>query len=329
MKAFVTGATGFVGSAVVRALLQRDHEVAVLARPGSDRSNIADLDVQIIEGGLGDKAALERGVAGADSVFHVAADYRLWVPDPASMYAANVDATQTLMELCLRHGVTRVVYTSSVAVLGINADGSPADENVPATLEDMPGHYKRSKYLAEQQVKRLIEEHALPAMIVYPTAPVGPRDIKPTPTGRTVLDAARGRMPAYVDTGLNIVHVDDVAEGQLLALERGQPGGRYILGGEDMTLGQILAVVADIMGRQPPRIRLPHKAVLPLAHAAEAWARLTGGTTQITVDAVKMSQKKMFFSSDHARETLGYAPRPAREAIEAAIRWFRDQGYCR
>ena len=327
MKSFVTGATGFLGSAVVRCLLDQGHSIRVLVRKGADLRNLENLEVEKIEGGLEDREALEKGLTGTDYVFHVAADYRLWVPDPENMYRINVDATRNLMELCLQHKVKKIVYTSSVATLGIREDGSPSDENTKATLEDMVGPYKRSKYLAEQEVLGLIKEKNLPAVIVYPSAPVGPYDIKPTPTGRMILDAAAGKMPAYVDTGLNIVHVDDVAHGHWLALEKGAPGERYILGQEDMTLKAILAEVAILTGRRPPLIRLPHNLVLPVAWLAEMFARLTGRSTNITVDGVRLAKKKMFFSSDLARIKLGYNPRPAKEAIKDAIRWFEENNY--
>lgn len=328
MKAFVTGATGFIGSAIVRALLARGYEVVVLVRKGANRGNLAGLDLDVIEGDLTDSRSLEAGVSSADCVIHAAADYRLWVPDPAPMFATNVSATATLMRLCLEHHVSRVIYTSSVSVLGLCPDGTPADEDVAARAEDMVGHYKRSKFEAEQVVRELVTEQGLPAVVLYPTAPVGPRDIKPTPTGRTILDAARGRMPAYVDTGLNIVHVDDVAEGHMLALEKAEPGTRYILGAENMTLAEILTEVAGIVGRPAPWLRLPHQAILPVAYVAEAWARLTGGETRITVDAIRMAHKMMFFSSERAGRELGYSPRPAHEAIVDAVAWFEEQGYC-
>lgn len=327
MKSFVTGATGFIGSAVVKVLLEQGHEVRVLVRKDSDRTNIAGLDVEVIEGNLTDVSSLETCVQGVDCVFHVAADYRLWVPDPDRMHATNVDATRNLMELCLKYSVKKIVYTSSVATLGLNADGSPANEDTPASYEDMIGPYKQSKYLAEQEVLKLVKEKNLPATIVYPSAPIGPGDIKPTPTGQTILDAAAGRMPAYVNTGLNVVHVDDVAQGHLLAMEKGSAGDRFILGERNMTLEEILVEVARLTGRKPPKICLPHNLILPIAYLAEIWARLTRGSTQITVDGVNLSRKMMFFSSDKAREQLGYSPRPGLEAIADAVAWFKDQGY--
>jgi dihydroflavonol-4-reductase len=268
-------------------------------------------------------------VRGCDVLFHVAADYRLWVPRPEAMYRVNVEGTRELMRAALATGVGRVVYTSSVAVLKPLADGRPVDETAEAGLEDMVGHYKRSKFLAEAEVRRLVAEEGLPAVVVNPSTPVGPGDLKPTPTGRIIVDAAAGRMPAYVDTGLNLVHVDDVASGHLLALERGEIGQRYILGGEDMTLKDILGAIAVLAGRRPPLVRLPHGLAQAVALAAEAWARLTGGEPLATLDGVRMAKKKMFFSSAKAVRELGYRPRPAVEGLRDAVAWFRDNGYLR
>ena len=322
----VTGATGFVGSAVARALLSGGHEVRVLARPGSDRRNLADLTVEIAEGLLEDAPSLARAVAGCRYLFHVAADYRLWVPDPAPMYRANVEGTRVLMRAALDAGVERVVYTSSVATLGLVAEGS-ADEETPSSLEDMIGPYKRSKFQAEEVVRDLIERRGVPAVIVNPSTPVGPRDRKPTPTGRLILEAARGHMPGYVDTGLNIAHVEDVALGHIAAAETGRVGERYILGGEDMSLAQILVEVGQAAGMRPPRMRIPYSVAYPAAIGAELIARLTGREPFITRDGVRMARKKMYFSSAKAARELGYAPRPAREAITDAVGWFRVNGY--
>jgi len=328
MTCLVTGATGFVGSAVARALLERGEAVRVLARAESDRRNIEGLAVEVVEGDLRDKASLERACRGCQALFHVAADYRLWVPEPDGIYAANVDGTQALMEAAGAAGVTRIVYTSSVATLGLNRDASPADEATPVSLADMIGHYKRSKFLAEAAVGRLVAEAGLPAVIVNPSMPVGPRDIKPTPTGRMIVEAARGRMPAFVDTGLNVVHVEDVAAGHLAAFERGRLGERYILGGENMALGAILAAIAHRCGRRAPRLRLPHALVLPLAYAAEAWARLArSGEPFVTLDALRMAKKRMYFTSAKAAAELGYRARPAEAALADAVDWFREAGY--
>ena len=325
MKALVTGATGFVGAAVARALLGARWQVRVLARPGSDRRNLKSLDVEVSEGDLADSNSLERAAQGCDGLFHVAADYRLGARDPAELYRSNVEGTRNVLSAAHRAGVQRIVYTSSVATIGIPADGTPGDELSPNSLENMIGHYKRSKYLAEEVVREAARG-GISVVIVSPSTPVGPGDVKPTPTGQLVLDAAAGRMPAYVDTGLNIVHVDDVAAGHLLAYERGRPGERYILGGQDMSLREILELIARLEGRNPPRVRLPYGVVLPIAYLAEGFARLTGRSGRITLEGVRMSRKKMFFSSAKAVRELGYRWRPPVQAFEDAIRWFRDNG---
>jgi dihydroflavonol-4-reductase len=322
----VTGATGFVGSAVARALLARGHKVRVLARPNSDRRNLAGLAVEIAEGAMEDSRSLARAVDGCRYVYHVAADYRIWVPDPAPMFRANVDGTRDLLTAALEAGAERVVYTSSVATLGLVPDGS-ADEETPSSLDDMIGSSKRSNFAAEEVARELARERGLPVVIVNPSTPVGPGDIKPTPTGRLIVEAARGQMPAFVDTGLNIVHVDDVAEGHLAAAEKGRIGERYILGGENMALAEILAEVAQAVGRRPPWLRLPHGVLFPVAFGAELAARVTGRDPFVTLDGVRMSRKKMYFTSEKASRELGYAPRPAREAIADAVSWFEANGY--
>ncbi len=328
MTTLVTGATGFVGAAVARRLLAAGHDVRVLVRPGADRRNLEGLRVASADGDLTDPSSLSRAMAGCEALFHVAADYRLWVPRPEAMYRANVTGTRDLMAAALAAGVARIVYTSSVAVLGHNADGSPADEETPSTVDDMIGHYKRSKFLAEAEVRRLVRDGGLPAVIVNPSTPVGPGDVKPTPTGRVIVDAASGRMPAYVDTGLNVVHVDDVADGHLRAFERGRTGERYVLGGENMTLKAILDAACASAGRRPPRVRLPHAAVLPVALLSEGWARIFGGAEpRATLDGVRMARTPMYFSSAKARRELGYDPRPAAEALRDAVAWFRANGY--
>jgi dihydroflavonol-4-reductase len=321
----VTGATGFVGSAVARTLLARGHSLRLLVRRGGDRRNIAGLDAELAEGDLTDPASLARAADGCRNLVHVAADYRLWVPDPEAMLHANVDGTRTLLLAAQAKGVERMVYCSSVAALGLTADATPADEETPVHPDRIIGIYKKSKYLAEQAVLDLVRGEAMPVVIVNPSTPVGPRDIKPTPTGKMILDAATGRMPAYVETGLNIVHVDDVAEGHALALERGVIGERYILGGEDFSLGDLFALVARIAGRPPPRIKLPLAPLYPVALACEALARGFGVAPVVTRETLAMARKKMFFSSAKARAQLGYAPRPAVQAIEDAVAWFRLQ----
>jgi dihydroflavonol-4-reductase len=325
VSALVTGATGFVGAAVARSLLKNQWQVRVLARKGSDRRNLKELPVDVLEGDLTDAASLQRAAQGCEALFHVAADYRLGARDPSQLYRANVDGTRNVLDAARRGGVQRIVYTSSVATIGIPGDGTPGDEGTPNSLANMIGHYKRSKYLAEEVAREAARE-GLPVVIVSPSTPVGPGDLKPTPTGQLVLDAAAGRMPAYVDTGLNIVHVDDVANGHLLAYERGKTGERYILGGQDMSLREILAMISHLVGRPPPRVRLPYGVVLPIAYLAEGLAKLTGRSGRITLEGVRMSRKLMFFSSAKAARDLGYTCRPPLQAFEDAIRWFRDNG---
>lgn len=328
MKTFITGASGFVGSAVVRRLIQAGHTVFALLRPNSNQSNIEGLAVETVTGDLTDPDSYATILAECDYLFHVAADYRLWVRKPYEMYETNVAGTRNLMLVAARVGIKRIVYTSSVATLGLNFDGTPADETTPVTINDMIGHYKRSKFLAEDEVRRFAQKENLPVIIVNPSTPVGPRDIKPTPTGRVIVDAASGRIPAYVDTGLNLVHVDDVAVGHLLAFERGTVGDRYILGGHNMALKELLIQVAMIAGQPPPRVRLPHNLVLPLAYFAETWARISGrGEPLITVDGVRLAKKLMFFASKKAERELGFHPRPVDEALRDAVAWFHQHGY--
>ncbi|MGE5476877.1 MAG: hopanoid-associated sugar epimerase [Bacteroidales bacterium] len=315
-RVLVTGASGFVGSAVARALLARGYGVRALLRPGSPRRNLHGLNLEVVEGALGDPAPLD----GCDALVHVAADYRLWVPDPAAMMRTNVEGTRALMLAALDAGIRRIVHTSSVATLG-----GPT-EDAPARLADMVGPYKRSKFLAEEVVRGLIAERGLPAVVVNPSTPLGPGDIRPTPTGRVVVEAASGRMPAHVDTGLNVVHVDDVALGHVLALERGRVGERYILGGDDISLADMLAVIAARVGRKAPRLRLPLAAVLPVALAAEGWGRITGREPFVTLDGVRMARRPMYFSSAKAEAELRYVHRPATAALADAVEWFRQQG---
>ena len=325
MRALVTGATGFVGSAVARALLRENWQVRALVREHSDRSNLQQLAADVVVGDLADRASLDHALEDCQALFHVAADYRLGARAPAQLYRTNVEGTRNILDAVRRAGVSRVVYTSSVATVGLPADGSPGREDTPVALSDMIGHYKRSKYLAEELVREAA--HAgTSVVIVNPSTPIGPGDVKPTPTGRMVLDAACGRTPAYVDTGLNIVHVDDVADGHLAAFHRGQTGERYILGGQDMTLREILGEIALLVGRKPPRIRLPHALLLPIAYTAEAVARVSGRETRITVEGVRLARKRMFFSSDKAVRELGYHWRPPTSAFADAVRWFRERG---
>ena len=330
MRALVTGASGFVGSAVVRELARAGADVRALVRAKSDLANLSGVACELRQGELADAASLRAALEGCEALFHVAADYRLWVPEPQAIYRTNVDGTRALMHEALALGVRRIVYTSSVATLGLLPGGASADEATPSSLADMIGHYKRSKFLAEEEVRGLVRKSGLRAVIVNPSAPIGPRDSRPTPTGRMIVEAGSGKMPAYVDTGLNVVHVDDVARGHVLALERGRVGERYILGGENMTLKEILVEVARLVGRPPPRLKLPHNLVLPIAYVAEAVARVRGkGEPIATVDGVRLAKKFMYFTCDKARGELGYAPRPAQEAIADAVAWFREHGYLR
>jgi dihydroflavonol-4-reductase len=322
----VTGATGLVGSAVVRALLQAGRRVRVFVRANGNRRNLANLSVEIAEGSLQDVQSLAHAVAGCRFVYHVAADYRIWVPDPTPMFRTNVTGTRDLLTAALEAGVERVVYTSSVATLGLIPGGS-ADETTQSSAKDMIGPYKRSKFEAEELARELARERGVPVVIVNPSTPVGPGDVKPTPTGRLILEAARGQMPAFVDTGLNIVHVDDVAAGHLAAAEKGRIGERYILGGENMSLAEILDAVSRAVGRRPPRLKVPHTMLFPIAFGAELAARITGREPFVTLDGVRMSRKKMYFSSGKAARELGYKPRPAREAIAVAVEWFNANGY--
>ncbi len=325
----LTGATGFVGSAVARVLAARGHRLRLLLRPTSDRRNLAGVEADLVLGDLTDAASLARATDGCRYVVHVAADYRFWVPDPEAMLRANVDGTVAVMRAAMAAGAERVVHCSSVAALGQTDDGTPADEATPTDEAAFVGTYKRSKYLAERAVLDLVRQENLPAVIVNPAAPVGPRDIKPTPTGKMIRDAAAGKMPAYINTGLNIVHVDDVAEGHALALERGRIGERYVLGGENLLLKDLLALIASVVGRQPPRIELPEAVVWPVAFVMEGVARLTGVTPLMTREHLKMARKKMFYSSAKAIAELGYAPRPVRQAVEDAVTWFRANGMLR
>ncbi len=323
MKTLVTGATGFVGAAVVRQLCHKGHHVRVLVRPTSNRQNLAGLSVEPVTGDLTDPSSIAAAVRGCDALYHVAADYRLWVRDPALMMASNVLGTRNLMVAAADAGVSRIVYTSSVATLGVAA-GTLADETTPAVQANMIGPYKQSKYLAELEVLRLVTEEGLPAIIVNPSTPVGPGDIKPTPTGRMIVEALAGRMPVYVNTGLNIVHVDDVAAGHLLAFEKGVIGERYILGGDNMTLCKILFEIAAITGRRPPVARIPVSAAFAVALIAEGWSRLIDREPFVTLDSVRLARKTMFYSSEKAIQALGYAPREARQALTDAIGWFRS-----
>ncbi|MGZ5927959.1 MAG: hopanoid-associated sugar epimerase [Rhizomicrobium sp.] len=322
----VTGASGFVGAAVARAALARGFRVKVLMRPTASRANIEGLDVEIAAGDMRDVGSMTSALQGVRHLFHVAADYRLWARDPLEIGRNNLEGARATMAAALRAGVERVVYTSSVAALK-PGKGEAVDETSRHTPQSVIGAYKLSKLLAEREVERMIAQEGLAAVIVAPSTPIGPRDIKPTPTGRIIVEAAAGRMPAFVDTGLNLVHVDDVAEGHFLALERGTIGENYILGGADVTLAQMLADIAVLAGRRAPTVRLPRGPLFPLAFAAEAAARFTGKEPFLTADALRMSRYQMYFSSEKAKRDLGYAARPYQEGLKDAHAWFAANGY--
>jgi dihydroflavonol-4-reductase len=326
-RALVTGATGFVGSAVARKLLEAGFPVRVLVRPTSIRFHLKDLELEYAEGDLRDPASVRAAMADVQYVFHVAADYRLWARDRTEIFASNVSGTRTIMEEALRATVMRVVYTSSVATLALPPDGRSADETMPLPDGGGIGTYKRSKVAAERLVETMIATQGLPAVIVNPSTPIGPRDVKPTPTGRIIVEAACGRIPGFVDTGLNLVHVDDVADGHLAALQHGKIGERYILGGRNVSLGDMLADIARLVGRKAPRMRFPRLALLPFAYAAEAAAHVTGREPFATVDGLRMAKYRMYFTAAKAERELGFHARPHVEALEDAIRWFRNSGY--
>ena len=324
----VTGVSGFVGSAVARALAARGTRVRGLIRESSPRANLTDFPGELVEGDLRDAEAVARAMGGVRHLFHVAADYRLWAPDPEEIVRNNAATTRIVMEAALAAGVERVVYTSSVATLKPR-DGGPADESRAAAPDQVVGAYKRSKVVAERLVEDMVAARGLPAVIVQPSTPIGPRDVRPTPTGRIIVEAANGRMPAFVDSGLNLVHVDDVATGHLLAFDRGRVGARYILGGQDVMLGDMLAEIAAIVGRKAPTIRIPRAPLFLLAWVNEQVARVTGGDPFLNMDSLRMAKHRMFFTSARAEAELGFRARPYREALADAIAWFRGAGMVR
>jgi dihydroflavonol-4-reductase len=325
--AFVTGASGFVGSAVAHALRREGYRVRVLVRALSPRTNIDARD-DVVVGDILDQASIKSALKGVRYLFHAAANYRLWAPCSDDIIRTNVEGTRIVMTEALRASVERIVYTSSVATLDLRA-GSLVDESHLLPADAAIGIYKRSKVIAENLVGQMVTNDRLPAVIVNPSAPVGPRDVRPTPTGRIIIESASGRMPAYVDTGLNFVHVDDVAAGHLAALRRGQIGERYILGGENVMLRAVLADIAKIVDHRPPRVRLPRAAVYPVAVVAQLMARMTGQEPFATVDGLRLSRYRMFFDDSRARRELGYTSRPYREALRDAVNWFRQAGYLR
>ncbi|MBI2679800.1 MAG: NAD-dependent epimerase/dehydratase family protein [Candidatus Solibacter usitatus] len=319
----VTGASGFIGWHVARLLGEKGHKVRALVRPSS---RLRELDAEPVVGDLRDPPSLERAVAGCGLVFHVAADYRLWARDSAELYQSNVEGTRNLMEAARKQGVDRVVYTSTVGCIGV-PPGGVGDENQPVRLEEMSGAYKRSKFLAEK-VALEFAENGLPVVIVNPTAPVGDHDVKPTPTGKIILDFLKGGMPAFIDTGLNLVDVHDTARGHWLACERGETGARYILGGENLSLAAILGKLAQITGRAAPSIKLPYWVAYAAGLATTGWARLTGTPPLAPLEAVRMARKHMFVSSEKAKRELGYQPSSVDGALRRAVEWFQANGYC-
>ena len=327
MLAFVTGATGFLGSHVARVLAEQGAALRLLVRPTSNLRNLRGLKAETATGDLRDAASLQKAMRGCDTVFHVAADYRLWVQDPDEMYRSNVGGTRAMLEAAGKNGVARVVYTSSVATMGFTSDGHPADEDSPVSLAEMIGHYKRSKFMAEQ-VAMEAGRSGLHVVTVNPTTPVGEQDVKPTPTGRIVVDFLKRKFPAYVDTGLNLVDVRECARGHLAALEKGAPGQRYILGGENLTLKQILDKLGHITGLPSPRVKLPYFFALATGVVDEAISgRLFGREPRATVDTVRMGKKKMFACSAKAERELGWRIVPVEDALRRAVEWFRNNGY--
>jgi dihydroflavonol-4-reductase len=323
----VTGASGFVGSAIANAARRAGYQVRVLVRRSSPRTNIHP-DDEVVTGDICDRASLVPALRGVRYLAHAAADYRLWSPVPNEIIRTNLEGTRHVMAEALRAGVERIVYTSSVATLDLR-DNAPADETHPLPESKAIGAYKKSKVIAERLVEEMVRDLGLPAVIVNPSTPIGPRDVKPTPTGRIIVECAGGRMPGFVDTGLNLAHVDDVATGHLAALRHGRIGERYILGGDNVLLGTMLADIAKIVGRRPPTLRFPIAALYPIAFGAELWARLTGTAPFATRDGLRMARHYMFFNDAKARRDLGYTSRPYREAIADAIAWFKQSGYVR
>ena len=325
----VTGASGFVGSHVARQLVAAGHSVRVLARPGSNLQVLDGVAVERVQGDLRDPSSLARAMQGVRRVFHVAADYRLWARNPDEIYRSNVEGTRSLLAAARDAGVARIVYTSTVATIAVPTPGGALpNEETRATLEQMIGHYKRSKFLAEQEAVNAAAA-GLSIVIVNPTAPVGPGDWKPTPTGRIILDFLNGKMPAYVDTGLNVVAVEDVAAGHLLAAEKGRVGERYILGGRNMTLKQILDALSKIAGRPAPRVKMPHAVALAAGYADQWFSRVVGREPRIPVEGVKMSRHRMFVESDKAERELGYRAGSVEAALERAVRWYEQNGCVR
>jgi dihydroflavonol-4-reductase len=328
MKVFVTGATGFIGASLTRTLLNEGFSVKALVRPDSDRRNLAGLDVELCTGDLRDRESIERGLAGCDTVYHAAADYRLWTRKPADMYDINLGGTRNVLEAALNRGISRVVYTSSVGTLGNPGDGTPGDESTPVSLADMVGHYKKSKFLAEREAESYIAR-GVPVVIVNPSTPVGALDIKPTPTGKIIVDFLNRKMPAYLDTGLNIIDVEDCARGHILAARHGRVGEKYVLGNANLTLRNIFSMLEEITGLPAPKVRLPYTPILLAAYVNEACSFLTGREPLIPLAGVQMARKFMFFDSTRAVTELGLPQGPVIDALRRAVEWFRSNGYVR
>jgi dihydroflavonol-4-reductase len=326
MKALVTGATGFVGAAVVRALLQTKLEVRVIARPGSDSTNLRSLNIDTVPGDLRDKESLRQALTGCRYLYHVAAHYALWAQDPSIFYDINVVGTRNLLEAAREVGVERTVYCSTIGAIGLPPGRGLGTEETPVSLKQMAGHYKRSKYLAEQEVHKLAKK-GFPVVIVNPSAPVGERDVKPTPTGQIIVDFMKGRMPAYIETGMNIIDVDDVATGHLLAMEKGRQGERYILGSKNLLLREVFEILSTLTGVKAPALKLPRGAVLPLAYLNHWIANLTGVPPRIPLEGVKMAKYKMHYDCSKAIRELGLPQNPPEVALEKAVRWFKTHGY--
>jgi dihydroflavonol-4-reductase len=325
MRVFLTGATGFIGSHVARALRARGDSLCCLCRPTSHRADLEDPSIDWVVGDLTDRDSLRRAMTGVEVVFHCAADYRLYAREPAEIYRSNVDGTQNVLDLAAELGVSRIVYTSSVGTLALGGP-RPANENARAQLDDMVGDYKRSKFLAERVVESWIER-GLPVVVVSPSTPIGERDAKPTPTGRIVVDFLNDRLPAYVDTGLNLVDVRDVALGHLLAADRGRPGQSYILGAVNLTLRQMLELLGRLTGKRPPRLKVPHWIPLAVAHLEEPFSRWLGRDPRVPLDGVRMSKSVMFFDASKAVRELGFPQSPIEPAFERAVSWFVDHDY--
>ncbi len=326
MKTFVTGATGFIGASIVRELLADGREVRALARSTSDLSNLKGLDVEVWQGDLLDTTGLLSGLKGCDVLYHAAADYRLWTRSPDEMYRTNVGGTTSVLEAAMESGISRVVYTSSVGTLGNPGHGMPGTEDAPVTLADMVGHYKKSKFLAEREAERFIA-NGLPLVIVNPSTPVGPWDIKPTPTGKIIVDFLKRKMPAYLDTGLNLIGVEECARGHILAEQKGSPGSRYILGNENLSLREIFRILQEITGIPAPKVRLPYAPVLVAAWLNEGFSRISGIEPLIPLAGVRMAAHHMYFDSGKAVRELGLQLTPVQGALERAVEWFRTNGY--